>query len=121
MSVETIEGKWPIVKAGGEIDLSNIDEFRSAIDAAIAQSPHGCIIDLRDIAYIDSAGVAVVISAYRRISKTGGTMAVVKPTSDGVRRVLDLIGLHLLPDIVVAENLDAANEGLSERTAKSSI
>lgn len=121
MSVETIEGKWPVVKAGGEIDLSNIDEFRSAIDATIAQSPRGCIVDLRDIVYIDSAGVAVVISAYRRMSKAGGAMAVVKPHSDGVRRVLDLIGLHLLPDIVIAENLDSANEGLSERATKSSI
>ena len=105
MSVETIEGKWPAVKAGGEIDLSNIDELRSAIDAAIAQSPQGFVIDLSDIAYIDSAGVAVVISAYRRVSKAGGMLAVVKPSSEGVRRVLDLIGLHMLPDIVVDRQL----------------
>lgn len=121
MSVETIEGKWPAVKAAGEIDLSNIDELRTAIDAAMSASPHGFVIDLSDIGYIDSAGVAVVISAYRRLNKAGGALAVVKPTSEGVRRVLDLIGLHMLPGIVVTDDLESAEEGLSGRIAKSSV
>jgi len=121
MSVETIEGTWPTVKADGEIDLSNIDELRSAIDAAIGRSPKAFIIDLRDIAYIDSAGVAVVISAYRRVSKAGGVLAVIKPVSEGVRRVLDLIGLRILPGIVVTDDLAAAEEALSAQAPKSSI
>ena len=121
MSVETIEGTWPTVKAGGEIDLSNIDELRSAIDAAIGRSPKAFVIDLSDIAYIDSAGVAVVISAYRRVSKAGGMLAVIKPVSEGVRRVLDLIGLRMLPGIIVTDNPAAAQEGLSDHAGKASI
>jgi len=121
MSVDTIQGQWPTLKVAGEIDLANVDDLRSAIDNAIGESPTGFIIDLRDIVYIDSAGVAVIISAYRRVSKAGGILAVVRPVSDGVRRVLDLIGLHMLPSIIVAEDVAAAGEALSERTPKSSI
>lgn len=121
MSVETIDGAWPIVKAAGEIDLSNIDEVRSAIDSAIERSPQGFVIDLSDVVYVDSAGVAVVISAYRRTVKVGGMLAVVRPVSSGVRRVLDLIGLRMLPGILVTDDLASAEEAMSTRTPKSSI
>lgn len=121
MSVETIEGAWPQVKAGGEIDLSNIDELRSAIDAAIKHSPKAFVIDLSDIVYIDSAGVAVVISAYRRVNKVGGVLGIVRPVSEGVRRVLDLIGLHMLPDIVVADDAATVQQELSTRSPKPSM
>lgn len=121
MSIETIEGAWPLIKTSGEIDLSNIDVLRSAIDAAIQKSPKAIIIDLQDITYIDSAGVAVIIAAYRRMNKAGGILAVVKPSSAGVRRVLDLIGLHLLPDIVIADDTVSVEKGLSARTAQISV
>lgn len=121
MSVETIPGVWPIVKAAGEIDLSNIDEVRSAIDGAIERSPQGFVIDFRDVSYVDSAGVAVVISAYRRTIKNGGVLAVVRPVSEGVRRVLELIGLRMLPSLVVADDLAAAEEALSRQAPKPSI
>jgi anti-sigma B factor antagonist len=121
MSVETIEGARPIVKAAGEIDLSNIDEVRGAIDSAIERSPKGFVIDLSDVVYIDSAGVAVVISAYRRTIKIGGMLAVVRPISVGVRRVLELIGLRMLPGIAVTDDVPAAQEALSAQPPKSSI
>jgi anti-anti-sigma factor len=121
MSVETIEGTWPLVKAGGEIDLSNIDDLRSACDAAIARSPKAFVIDFTDIDYIDSAGVAVVISAYRRVSKAGGVLAIVRPRSPAVRRVLDLIGLHSLPSMVVADDVESAEEWLSDKGTKPGV
>ena len=121
VSVETIEGVWPTVKAGGEIDLSNTDELRSALDGVMGRSAKGFVIDLVDITYIDSAGVAVVVSAYRRLSKAGGVLAVVRPASSAVRRVLDLIGLQTLPGIVVAEDSQAAQEELSARAPKPGI
>ncbi len=119
MSVETmeiIEGVWPVVKADGEIDLSNIDEFRSVLDATIARSPKAFIIDLTDISYIDSAGVAVVISAYRKMNKAGGVLAIVKPISPAVRRVLDLLGLQSLSRIVVKDDLESARDELGSMT-----
>lgn len=115
MSVDTIQGQWPSVKIVGEIDLANVDDLRAGIENVFNRSPAGFVIDLKDTVYIDSAGVAVIISAYRRISKTGGMLAIVKPESDGVRRVLDLIGLHMLPHIVMADDVAAAQKALSDR------
>ena len=121
MSVDTILGQWPTLKVGGEIDLSNIDDLRAAVDNAISRSPTGFIVDLTSVSYIDSAGVAVTIGAYRRVSKTGGTLAVVKPIHEGVRRVLDLIGLHIPPNTAVTEDLAAAEEALANKAARTSI
>lgn len=121
MSVDTIQGQWPTLKVGGEIDLSNIDDLRTAIDNALSRSPMGFIVDLTDVSYIDSAGVAVIISAYRKVGKAGGTLAVVKPVHEGVRRVLELIGLHMLPSIAVTEDLCSAEEALASRRPNASI
>lgn len=121
MSVETIEGAWPVVRATGEIDLSNIDELRSAFDAAIARSPGAFIVDFTGISYIDSAGVAVVISAYRTICKAGGALGIVRPTSPAARRVLELVGLQSLPGVVIADDLQTVQQALTERREQPAI
>ncbi len=121
MSVDTIQGQWPTLKVGGEIDLSNIDDLREAIDNAISRSPTGFIVDLSDISYIDSAGVAVIIGAYRRISKAGGILSIVMPRHHGVRRVLDLIGLRMLPNIALTEDLNAAEDALLNHPPRQGI
>jgi|GEM_PF-1106325 len=120
MNVETIRDAWVIVKATGEIDLSNVSELRDAVDSALESSPEGFIIDLTDLTYIDSAGVAVVISAYRHASKLGGRLAVVKPSAPNVQRILDLIGLDMLPNIIVTRDTNTAKMALSAADAQAS-
>jgi len=121
MSVETIEGAWPVVKAAGEIDLSNIEELRSALDAAIARSPDAVTVDFAEISYIDSAGVAVVISAYRKLRRADGALGIVRPTSPAARRVLELVGLQSLPGVVIADDLTTVQQGLAERQVKPAL
>lgn len=121
ISVEMMEGAWPVVRADGEIDLSNVEELRSAFDAAIARSPNAFIADFTAISYIDSAGVAVVVSAYRKVRTANGALGIVRPTSAAARRVLELVGLQSLPSIVIADDLQTVEQGLAERSLKPAV
>ena len=108
MNVQITEGAWKTVEAAGEIDLSNVEEFKEALLNTLQESPRGIIINLTDLIYIDSAGVAAIISAYRKAINGGGQIAIIRPALASVRRTLDLIGLNMLPDIFICENSDAA-------------
>jgi anti-anti-sigma factor len=55
------DGKVVLI-AAGEIDLSNIDAFSQALDAAIAEAGSGgtLTVDLRAVEYLDSAAINVL-------------------------------------------------------------
>jgi anti-sigma B factor antagonist len=47
----------PRVVAVGEIDLSNVDVFTKALDAAVAAARSALTVDLGAVKYVDSAGI----------------------------------------------------------------
>ena len=47
----------------GEVDVSNADQLRSAVDAALAGSAPEVTIDLAQVPYIDSTGIGVLVGA----------------------------------------------------------
>lgn len=58
--------------AAGEIDLSNIGEFRSAMHAATAEASQGTaqlIVDLAEVEYVDSAAINVLSAGADDIHK----------------------------------------------------
>jgi anti-anti-sigma factor len=113
MEVEVIEGRPPVVRAWGEIDLSNVTKLSSALDSAVPGSAAGIIIDMTDVTYIDSAGVQVVIWAYQQIRREGtGLLAVVLAQND-VRTIFNLIHTELLPGFAVVDSVDEARQKFS--------
>jgi anti-anti-sigma factor len=59
----------PILVAVGEIDMSNIDAFSSALASALAESPDGrrLMVDLSAVEYLDSAAVNVMFASADQI------------------------------------------------------
>ncbi|MGW0162604.1 STAS domain-containing protein [Mycobacterium sp. NPDC003323] len=45
------------VKATGEIDLSNVDAFTTALQAALSQTGDLLTVDLAEVNYLDSAAI----------------------------------------------------------------
>jgi len=73
-----------IVAPRGEIDLVTVDEVRAALERHSAKRIY---LDLREVTFIDSAGVRLVVEADR-----AGELIVVRgPVA--VRRLFDLVGL----------------------------
>ena len=68
----------------GEIDHHCARSYMNAIAGKIeAYTPERCVLDFRDVTFIDSSGIAVVINALRQMNQLGG--------------ILELAGLHEQP------------------------
>ena len=60
----------------GEIDHHRAKEYIQAVASKIeAYTPDICILDFRDVVFMDSSGIAVVINAMRAMNQIGGHLA----------------------------------------------
>jgi anti-anti-sigma factor len=84
-------GDGVAVVAVGEIDLATVDAVRAEIDAARTETTL-VLLDLRDVTFIDSAGVRLVLEGSRELAAEGGELVIVRGGPE-VRRVFDLVGL----------------------------
>jgi anti-anti-sigma factor len=78
------------IRLAGELDMSNASQLREAIDVAVA---HGgtILVDLRELTFMDSTGINVFLRA--AIALDGRGCLILHGEQNGVRRVLDLVGL----------------------------
>lgn len=68
------EGKLTVALTG-EIDHHCAKSYIQAIAAKIeAYTPMTCILDFRDVTFVDSSGIAVVINALRNMTQIEGTL-----------------------------------------------
>ncbi len=82
-----------MVSVAGEVDVSNADELRSAIDDAISGGAWRNVrVDLAQVPYIDSTGIGVLVGAKNRASQDGVSLVVINPQRN-VARVLSLLGV----------------------------
>ena len=86
----TIENS--VVAVEGEVDVSNADQLRSAIDKQLDAAPSELVVDLSQVPYIDSAGIGVLVGAAHRCAEKGVGFEVVEPQRN-VARVLGLLGV----------------------------
>jgi anti-sigma B factor antagonist len=79
----------------GEIDLATVDRLSSSLDQALGQRPSSLMVDLADVTFMASAGVSALLSAYRRATADGITLAVTN-CGRGVERILEISGVYRL-------------------------
>ncbi|MDA0180217.1 STAS domain-containing protein [Solirubrobacter phytolaccae] len=78
-----------VVVPAGEIDLATVDRVGREVEEAHADSECEIVLDLRDIRFIDSTGIRLVVQLARDLN---GRFAVVRGGGE-VARVFDLVGL----------------------------
>ena len=81
----------PLLKATGEIDMSNSDLLASALAAA----PDRIVIDLTAIEYLDSAGLNILFTHASHIELIAGDLLAPVLTMSGLA---DLVTVHETPD-----------------------
>jgi len=81
-----------LVELSGEVDISTAPRFKEELEALIAEGHTDVVVDLSDVAFIDSTALGVLVGAVRRLHPHGGRMVVVAHTH-AVTRPLTLTGL----------------------------
>lgn len=92
LSVEkSVEGDVTIVGVTGEVDAASADTLRNAIIEVIDGGSRRVTIDMRDVSFMDSSGLRVLIAGFKAAEASGGTLSVRNP-SDVVTRLLEITG-----------------------------
>ena len=85
------EGDAAVVSARGDIDLSTLAKVTAALDGA-RSGVHTLILDLREVGFMDTSGLRLVIEEQRRAAQGGYRFAVVRGPSR-VQRLFEIAGL----------------------------
>jgi anti-sigma B factor antagonist len=91
-----------VLTAAGEIDSSSAPTLRSRLDAVLDDGVSSVTVDLRQVTFLDSAGLCVLAAAHRRAVKEGLRLRVLA-TSRAVVRPMQITGLYALLDVASAE------------------
>jgi anti-anti-sigma factor len=59
-------GKAVVLSVAGEIDLATAPQLGESIDAAMEQRPETLVVDLSDVDFLASAGMAVLIGCHQQ-------------------------------------------------------
>jgi anti-sigma B factor antagonist len=94
-------GDLQLVRLSGEVDLSWSPQVRRAILDAL-EGDHAVAVDLSDVGYIDSSGIAALVEGFQTARKNGRRFALVA-VSEAVMAVLQLARLDrvfpIVPDL----------------------
>ncbi len=86
------ENGVPLLSVRGELDLASSPALEEQFEQALAEAPSLLIIDLRELEFMDSTGLSVLIRAHQRTQEAGHRLAIVNGSRQ-VRRLLSLTGV----------------------------
>ncbi|MDO4805810.1 MAG: STAS domain-containing protein [Coriobacteriales bacterium] len=81
-----------VVAVAGEVDVSNANELRRALEEASEAGKPTIEVDLAQTSYIDSTGIGVLVGAAHRAADAGASFCVLHPQRN-VARVLTMLGV----------------------------
>ena len=101
MSVKiTVSGEVVTAYLDGEIDHHTASIMRNEIDAAVEKNiPTMLVLDFRDVSFMDSSGIGIIVGRYKKISCFGGKVFAIN-VDNRIRRILLLSGLHNIVEIM---------------------
>jgi anti-sigma B factor antagonist len=79
----------------GDLDLATAPALREELVTASQSGTTLVVLDLGDVAFLDSVGVSVIVGGHKRLRHAGGRLHLAAPTST-VRRVLGLTRLDAI-------------------------
>ena len=100
------QGDVVVAHVEGELDLAVTRRIGERIADAIPTSARGLVMDLCDLEFIDSSGVAMLFTLARRLSGRRQELRVVVSPESPVARVLELVDFGRAAPVV--SDLDGA-------------
>ncbi|TDC98711.1 anti-sigma factor antagonist [Nonomuraea deserti] len=80
-------GDLVVVSLAGEVDVDNVSEVRKCLDEAVAEHGPRLVVDLTGLSFIDTTGLGVLVRVLATLRDRDGTMALVAPPGQVLRRL----------------------------------
>jgi anti-anti-sigma factor len=87
------EGGDYIIRARGELHLAVCEAFEAELETSLQSDASAVLLDLRELTFIDSAGIRALLIAVGRSEANGRRLRVKRETSRAVQRAFDLTGI----------------------------
>ena len=97
MSV-SIVAKGEVITAflNGEIDHHTAAELRTTIDDAVVNNkPTLLVLDFKNVSFMDSSGIGLVMGRYKNLQKSGAKLHLVN-LSENLYKIMKLAGIERL-------------------------
>ena len=100
MSVQiNVTGEVVTAYLGGELDHHTAKEMRETIDSAVELNmPTLLVLDFKDVSFMDSSGIGLVMGRYRNLIKTGAELSIMGAPPQ-IARMLKLGGIEKIAKI----------------------
>lgn len=93
IATEFTQGRL-VINIHGELDHHSakglIENICEDIDKSL---PKVCVLDMKDIGFMDSSGIAVILKAHKRMMELGGELKVLNLSKQS-KRVFEMSGLE---------------------------
>lgn len=111
VNVEKTGDRTFTVRPEGSIDANTYTILGTQVDALLADSPRMIIFDLKNVSYVSSAGVGVVLSAEKTLKASGGRVLMVQ-LQPQIRKVFEIV--RALPSEQIFSSVAEMDEYLKE-------
>ena len=101
-----------VVTLSGELDAGTAGRLRSLLNELLLAGKSNLVLDLSGLTFIDSAGLAALLSAAKGTRRGGGRLLLSGPAPT-VRKVMALTGID-----VVLTTVDSVDEALARLLAE---
>src|SRR5215213_529446 len=92
LTLETPATGVAVARLTGRLDLLSAGGVREQLNEAVAGGQRHLVVDLGEVAFIDSSGLGALIGALKTARQAGGDMRVARP-GEQARMVLELTTL----------------------------
>lgn len=110
----TVEDKGAgtyMVRPVGSIDTNTFAILGAKVDALLEKSPRVIIFDMKDVGFVSSAGVGVILVAEQSLKPSGGRVLMVN-LQPQIKKVFDIV--KALPEQQIFTSLEEMDRYLKE-------
>lgn len=86
------EGQTEFIAVSGELDLASGSRLESELDKIRPADTALVVVDLRELEFMDSTGLSIIVRAHQRLAEAGCELSLIKGSTQ-VQRLLDLTGV----------------------------
>jgi anti-sigma B factor antagonist len=83
-----------LITLAGEFDVVCADSFKRRFAEATEEEPAKVVIDLRDITFIDSTGLALLLSVNEMSQDRGFALTIVSADNSPPSKIFRMTGMH---------------------------
>jgi len=85
-------GEHKVISISGEVDLYNVSELKKALFSVTDGSYSSVVVDLKDVNYMDSAGIGALVAGQKKMRAHNGKFVLMN-IHDDVLNILKLATL----------------------------